>query len=249
MKHRTGLNAALTGLAAALASTAAIDATAAPVTRTFDTSDPGWQVRFFNTSTGSDERGAARRYDCATSSPAAPQCISVTSNGFAEGTWVNGVAPSAFTGQWYASIDYTLPVGATGVRFDWRYFGVDDVANLSLYDPNRQGLYLGFNDLANTFPDGSIDLSTFLGGQWAVAGGYRIELEMWNDPSGQQLGPVPITDVDGTALSFRAQLSYELRENTVSTPGTLALAGLGLLAVCGLGRKGERRGAGLQAAG
>lgn len=246
MKHRTGLNAALTGLAAALASTAAIDATAAPVTQVIETGQAGWLATFDNIVTGPPELGAAMAYDCVASGP---QCISVTSNGFADGSWVNGVSANVFNGQWTASYLYTLPTGATNVRFEWEYFGVDDEAFLSLVGTNGDRVYLGNNNLANSSPTGSIDLSAFLGGLLAAAGDYFIELEMWNDPSGMKLGPVPITDVDGTAVSFRAQLSYELRENTVSAPGTLALAGLGLLAVCGLGRKGERRRAGLQAAG
>lgn len=208
--------------AAALVACSLTGGVAHAATVVLDTDQTGWMVRFWNLA-GHTELGVAQHFDCA---PGGPDCIGLTSNGFANGTWVNGVPPSAFGGPWYADLDFTLPTGATNVRIDWQFFGVDDTAVLWEVAPDRRHEQLAAVDRGLATPSGS----ELLTGSNAAPGLHRLELEMRNRPN-PSLPFQALSDVDGTSVSMRATLTYDLPGRPLPAPPTLALAGLALAAV------------------
>lgn len=207
--------------AAALAVCCATGGHAAAATVTLDTDLAGWNVRFWNLA-GHNEFGLAQHFDCV---PGGPGCIGLTSNSYANGAWVNGVPPSAFGGPWYAFLDFTLPTGATNVRIDWQFFGVDDTAVLWEIAPDRRHEQLAAVDRNLATPSG-FELLT---GSNAAPGLHRLELQMLNQPN-PAVGFQPLSDVDGSSVSLRATLSYDLQRQPVPAPPTQWLAGLALAA-------------------
>ncbi len=197
--------------AALLAATAAAQAGVINL----DTGQDGWVVSFA-TPVGA-ETDAAMNYSCL--GAGAPMCMSITSNGFADGTWIHNVGPELFNGEWTARIAFDLPAGATQARLDYGFLGVDDY--VELYTDAVEDTGVSTRVAAATIfqlPSGSVAL----GGR----GGARYSLEMrvrnnGSDPFGP---PVPITAFDGTAVVSQLRVVFD-DAGTVPEPGTWALVG------------------------
>lgn len=186
-----------------------------------DTGQAGWTVSFV-TPVGA-ETAAAMNYSCA--GAGAPLCMSITSNGFADGTWINNASPSSFNGEWTARISFDLPVGATGAHLDYEFLGVDDYVEVYSDAADNSGLWqLVAAANINQVPTGT----TALG----ASGGQRYGLEMrvrnnMFDPYGL---PMPISVFDGTAVVAGLRVVFD-QGGTVPEPGTWALCLPALLAL------------------
>lgn len=211
---------------------AAAPAGATPTTIDLSTG-AGWTVFYNDVETQTGRSGPAFTYDCTGLGAAAPQCISITSTGYADGNWLLGATAAGFTGRWQAYIDFTLPVGATNAHVSYEFLGVDDFASLDL-SSNGNGVFIATATLGEALPAGVLTLSGLLG----APGAYRLGLEVQNNPDVLLGGlPVPLSDVDGSAVVGRFGLTYDLPGGTVPEPGSLACAGLALA----MGARARRR--------
>lgn len=223
-------------LAASVLASCAAGAAAVPASIDLSTG-PGWSVAYNDTEAQVGRSGPAFSFDCL-GQPGAPQCLSVTSTGFAGGTWLPGATEAGFPGLWQAFIDFTLPVGATNVKLTYELLAVDDTASLVL---STQGF--GLIITAGSLGDPSLPSGTeALSGPWSVPGAYRLTLEVENNPEFASGGfPRPITLDDGTAVAGRFSVSFDLPGGTVPEPGSLACASLALGAVLAARGRSRRR--------
>lgn len=224
MKPRT--MARLLTAAALLAG--AVHAAAAPASIDLSTG-AGWMIRYNDIAAQVGRSGPAFTYDCLGNAQG-PQCLSITSTGYADGKWLPGADPSGFSGQWDAYIDFMLPQGATNVRLVHELLGVDDDANMLIMAGN-QGLFFGSSFLGTLPPAGEV----LLDGVWAAPGPHRLQLEVNNWDL--------FSSDNGTAAVGRFRMDFDLPGgNPVPEPGTLACAVLALGAAVGTRR---RRGVGV----
>lgn len=61
-------------------------------------------------------------------------CLSLSSTGYADGSFVGGGRPGQFRGRWVATLDFAVPAHAGSVRLDLTVFGADDRASFVLND-------------------------------------------------------------------------------------------------------------------
>jgi hypothetical protein len=210
---------------------AAAPAGATPMTIDLSTG-AGWTVFYNDVETQTGRSGPAFTYDCTGLGAAAPQCISITSTGYADGNWLPGATAAGFTGRWQAYIDFTLPVGATHAQLSYEFMGVDDFALLALAT-NGNGLFIATATLGEALPAGVQPMLGWLG----EPGAYRLALDVQNNPDVLLGGlPAPLSDFDGSAVVGRFSVTYDL-PGTVPEPGSLACAGLALA----MGARARRR--------
>lgn len=207
-------------LAAAVATTA-ITAGATPVTQHIVT-DSSWTLRYTDTVAGT-LTGSAFSYDCLGSS-SGPQCLSVTSTGYAAGTWLPGGGAGGFTGVWDTFIEWVVPTEATNLRLDYRIDGVDDRTQITVSSISHT-YDLGVVLLTDTPVEDSVDVSS-LG-----TGTVRLTLSVANGPGIGPTGtPSPIGGGDGTAVVGSFRFTYDLPGGgTVPEPGSLLTAATALV--------------------
>jgi PEP-CTERM motif len=211
-------------VAAAALSACAAAAHAAPQSIDLSTG-AGWTLYQVDTVNQLAFSGPAFTYNCL-GDAAGPQCLSVTSTGYAEGTWLPGTGADGFPGFWTAYVDFTLPVGAINAQLVYELLGVDDVAHLSI-STKGNGLFVAMGVLGEPLPAGTLPLQGTLG----APGSYRLLLDVFNGANFNHDGQaVPIAFDDGTAVVGRFKVNYDLAGDPtpVPEPGTLACAGLAL---------------------
>lgn len=174
------------------------------------TSNPDWTASYGGFS------GTAFHYSCGS-----VDCISISSTGFPNGTFVGGGTAGNFTGTWTATLDSVLPANAANIRYTFASVGVDDRATLSL-----NGASLG-----TFFINGpQISASITNAGSFVLGGHNTLTLSAVNSP-GNQNGPAVgfIDQFDGTAIALGGQVTFE-QPTAVPTLSfwTLVLLGLGL---------------------
>lgn len=199
----------------------------------------GWTLYHLDTVNQLALSGPAFTYDCL-GNAAGPLCLSVTSTGYAGGTWLPGAGPDGFPGFWTAYVDFTLPNGAINAQLDYELLGVDDVVHLSITTVGN-GLFVATGALGEPLPAGSLALQGMLG----APGSHRLLLDVFNGSSFVQDGhAVPIAFDDGTAVLGRFKINYDLAGDPtpVPEPGTLACAGLALATALGVRRRPPRGG-------
>lgn len=224
-------------LAASVLASCAAGAAAVPASIDLSTG-PGWSITYNDSEAQVGRSGPAFSYDCL-GQPGGPQCLSVTSTGFAGGTWLPGATEAGFTGPWTAFIDFTLPAGATHLQLSYEFMAVDDFAALSLSFKGT-GVFIAAGALGGALPAGSEDLSGF----FSAPGTYRLALDVENNPEFLAGGfPRPITGDDGTAVAGRFSVSFDLPGGTVPEPGSLACAVLALGATLAARCRSRRRNA------
>ncbi len=169
------------------------------------TANPGWVASFGAYS------GPAFRY-----SSGCPQaaCLSISSNGYADGTLIGGASAGEFTGTWNAVLDFDVPVHEGGVQLDLQLYGVDDRATFRL-----NGVPL----ITQHRQDGDYGATLSLRGGALVMGAMnRLSVEVVNAPF---FGADPVGfsfDGDGTAASFGGTVS------AVPEPTTWAMMAAGV---------------------
>lgn len=149
-----------------------------------------------------------------------PQCLSVTSTGFADGTWLPRASPAGFAGIRIAQVDVSLPARATRAQLFCELLGLDAFAQLALI-ANGNGLVVNEAFLGDPQPSSVAAMQRL----WASPAPYRLPFEVFDGPgcrSDRQ--PVPIGGGDGIAVLGRFVVSFVLPDHTVPEPGALACA-------------------------
>lgn len=224
-------------LAATVLAGCAAGAAAVPASIDLSTG-PAWSIAYNDIEAQVGRSGPAFSDDCL-GQPGGPRCLSVTSTGFADGTWLPGASEAGFTGPWTAFIDFMLPAGASHLRLSYELLAVDDFAALNL-SFGGTGLFIAAGALGGALPAGTEDLS----GLFGAPGPYRLTLDVQNNPGFVAGGfPRPLTLDDGTAVAGRFRISFDLPGGTVPEPGSLACAGLALGAGLAARRRARRRSA------
>lgn len=198
-----------------------------------------WTIRYNDVEAQVGRVGPAFAYDCL-GNAAGPQCLSVTSTGYAGGAWLPGATEAGFMGNWQTYVDFTLPTGAINVQLVYAVLGVDDAASLVIHS-NGIGIFIDQAVIGTALPAGTLSLD----GAFSNAGPtYRLMLEVENNASFLDGGaPAPIGFDDGTAVVGRFRVIFDLPgnpdpdPNNVPVPGTLACAGLALATALGARRR------------
>jgi hypothetical protein len=180
-------------------------------TITFDasTSNAGWTASYAGFS------GTAFHYSCGT-----VDCISISSTGLPNGTFVGGGAAADFTGTWTATLDFFLPADAVNVTYTYASVGVDDRATLSL-----NGATVGTFYIFNPQISGTITSAA----SFVLGGTNTLTLSAVNNPFNQYGAPLGFQGAgDGTAIALGGQVTYDLRTSQVPEPASLALFGTAL---------------------
>ncbi len=193
-----GCNAAL-GLAV-MAFTPGVHAS--PIAIDVSTNSAAWNASFGSNS------GTAFHYSCGS-----VDCISISSTGFSNGTFVGGGANSDFLGNWRAELSFFLPSNAQNVSFFYQSIGVDDRATLSL-----NGIILGTFDIFGS----PISQTITNAASFVLGGSNTIALDVVNAPLGT---PIGLGGGDGTAVALLGSVGYSTA--AVPEPGTFILACIG----------------------
>lgn len=164
------------------------------------TANPGWQASYASFS------GPAYRYS--TGCPQA-DCLSISSTGYADGSFVGGGTASDFTGRWTARLAFDVPYSDAGVQLNLQLHGVDDIATFSL-----NGVPL----ITQHRQDGPSGATLAVTGGPLLNGGTNVlTVDVVNAPF-FGLEPVGFQFLgDGTAVSFSGTVA------AVPEPGTWAL--------------------------
>jgi hypothetical protein len=163
-------------------------------------------------------------------------CLSVTSDGRVDGSFVPGGNIANFDGFWTATYSFYLPANATDVVFNYGTFFADDrtVIELNGNILNATGVpwyglpgsmvfsqggplqaYAPFNG-----PNGSVSGSATSG---FIVGGFNSIEAVVNNTYAGIYGPlVTLTGTDRTAFGLAGTISYSI----VPEPSTLSLFGL-----------------------
>jgi hypothetical protein len=168
-------------------------------------------------------------------------CLSVTSNGRSDGSFLPGGSIANFDGFWSAAFTFYLPASATGVAFNYGSFFADDRAVITLNGNilNATGVpWYGLGGSMVLTPGGPLQpYSPFNGPNGFVSGtvtdGFitgglnTIEAIINNTYTGIYGPLVTLTGADMASFGLSGTISYSI----IPEPSSIFLFGFGLLAL------------------
>ena len=174
--------------------------------------------------------------------------LSVTTTGDSTGNFLQGGSLANFTGFWLAIYTFTLPSYATSVSLTYNNFFADDRAVLTLNGQviNATGIIsiqgapgsMVFADGGNPQPysfNGSFSSGTVTSG-FNIGGLNTIEVIVNNTGTGIYGSDRSISPGDTTFLGLSGTISY----SPVPEPSTVAMLGVGILLLIGLGKRNNK---------
>jgi hypothetical protein len=166
------------------------------------TSNPGWIAEY------NEYIGPAFHFPCPVH-----DCISISSNGRADGQFVQGGTADQFSGSWRAYLEFELPLDAVGVVLDLVIHGADD----------RGTLFLNDRELITNYLDGALNVTLHLDdASYFNFGGFNtLSVFVVNNPYDSLGDPLPFQFAnDSTAYSLSGTVGIG---ETVPEPATWAL--------------------------